>query len=580
MKYRCKVCNYLYNESKEEKFEELIDTWKCPVCNASKETFIEIQESSDMDEGSFKTVSDVLVEQMVAWGVKYIFGIPGTSSLGIVDAVRKNNGIEYFQVRHEQTAAMMASAYGKLTGNIAACLTIAGPGATNLATGLYDAQLDKSPVLAITGFVERSLIGIKGFQEINQHEFFEPIAVFNQVITHPDEVTRLTTLAIRHALIEKGVSHLTIPADVQKEKCDDKIVSIDGRIATLAYTANDSLINEAVQRINNAKRPIIVAGGGALENQEDIMNLALKISAPITTSFKGKGVADNDYPLYVGVHGNMASSALNSFVETSDLLIIIGCSCSNKTNLPNCPSIQIDVDPMVMGEKHPVDISLLGNSGEIIPQILEKVEKSDKQEYLKEIDDLKQRWNESLEKEESPSKASLKYPYIMKELSRYADDDAIIAIDVGENGVRVGRNFPMKHTQKLLMSGYLATMGFGLPAALVSQIVHPEKQVICVSGDGGFAMVMGDFFTAVKYKLPVKVFIFNNHELGMIMNEQKNENYPNWNTHLYNGDFAKFAESCGAVGLKAGNPEELKLAIETALKEDGPVIVDIETDFK
>lgn len=589
-KYRCKVCNYFYDESKEKKgFDELNSTWKCPVCNASKELFIKIEkniqtankisQNEDKDKkGSYKTVSDVLVEQLVAWGIKYVFGIPGTSSLGIVDAVRKNKDIKYFQVRHEQTAAMMASAYGKLTGNIAVCLTIAGPGATNLATGLYDAKEDRSPVLAITGYVKRELIGTKAFQEINQQEFFEPVSVFNRRITHPDETTRLTSLAIRHALLEKGVSHISISEDIQKEKCEGEIFDIDGRIATLSYTAPASVIDEAVQRIKNAKRPVIVAGAGSLENKGDIKELSEKISAPITTSFKGKGVVDDDYDIYVGSHGNIGTLASDTLTKTSDLLIIIGCSCSNNTNLPNRPAIQIDVDPLVIGKKFPIDLSIIGNSGEILPLILEKLDKSEKREYLGEISDLKHKWGEILEKEEDPSRFPLKNPFIMKELADYADDDAIIAIDVGENGWRVGRNFPMKKTQELVMSGYLATMGYGLPAALVSQIVHSEKQVICISGDGGFAMVMGDFLTAVKYKLPVKIFIFNNHELGMIMAEQKGEDYPNWNTHLYNCDFAAFAKSCGAVGLKASSYQDLKMSIETAFAVEGPVIVDIETD--
>lgn len=260
------------------------------------------------------------------------------------------------------------------------------------------------------------------------------------------------------------------------------------------------------------------------------------------------------------------------------MLIIIGCSCSNNTNLPNRPSIQIDIDPLVIGKKHPISLNIIGNITEVIPEILKKVEKSNKNDYVEEISSLKKQWDNVLEKEEDPTKFPLKFPFIMKELSNYVDDDAIIAIDVGENGWRVGRNFPMKNTQELVMSGYLATMGFGLPAALSAQIINPKKEVICISGDGGFAMVMGDFLTAVKYRLPVKVFIFNNHELGMIMTEQENENYVNWNTDLYNCDFAEFAESCGGIGLKASTYQELKMAIETAFAVDEPVIVDIETD--
>ncbi|RBQ23423.1 3D-(3,5/4)-trihydroxycyclohexane-1,2-dione hydrolase [Candidatus Methanobinarius endosymbioticus] len=512
---------------------------------------------------------------MVAWEIKYVFGIPRTSSLGIVDAVRKNKDIEYYQVRHEQTAALMASAYGKLTGNIAACLTTAGPGTINLAIGLYDAKQDKSPILAITGHVERKLIGTRAFQEINQQELFLAISVFNKMITHPDETTRLTTLPILHALIEKDVSHLSVSADIQKEKCDDEILDIEGRIATLSSTAPDNVTDEAVKMIDNAKRPVIVAGWGALENKKDIEELSKKISSPVVTSFKGKGVMNNDYPLYVGGIGTLASRKLTN---SSDLLIIIDCSCSNNTNLPNRPDIQMDTDPMIFGKKHPINLSTIGNSGEIVPNILKNVKKSDKKDYLSEINDLKNKWNDILEDEEDPIKFPLKYPFIMKELSSYADDDAIIAIDVGENGWRVGKNFPMKNTQEILMSGYSAIMGFGLPPALAAQIINLEKEVICITGDGGFAMVMGDFLTAVKYNLPIKVFVFNNHELEMIMSEQKNEKYPNWNTDLYNCDFREYEESCGATGLKAATSQELKMTIETAFAVEGPVMVDVETD--
>ncbi|MDL2246959.1 thiamine pyrophosphate-dependent enzyme [Methanobrevibacter sp. OttesenSCG-928-K11] len=302
------------------------------------------------------------------------------------------------------------------------------------------------------------------------------------------------------------------------------------------------------------------------------------MSAPITYSFKGKNVINNDYYLNIGGHGGIGTSTSKKLTEETDLLIIIGSSCSMNTRLPTRPAIQIDIDPMVIGRRFPIDISLVGNAGEILPKLLEKVEKSEKTDYLEKIASLKEEWMEELKIDEDPSKTPLRYAYIMNEISKQSDDDAIITIDVGENAWRFGRNFPMKDTQKHLLSGYLATMGFGLPSALISQIDNPEKQVICITGDGGFTMVMGDFLTAVKYKLPVKVFLFNNHEFGMIMDEQKRENYPNWNTHLYNCDFSKYAEDCGATGFKVKTSEELKIAIKNALKTDGPVIVDIETD--
>ena len=221
-RFRCTVCNYIYDEEKEAMlFSELAGDWACPVCNAAKSAFVSLSEIRKEEPRESKTVSDVLIEQMAEWGIKFVFGIPGTSSLGLVDAIRKNEKLKYIQVRHEQTAAFMASAYGKLTGHIAACLTIAGPGATNLATGLYDAKLDHSPVLALTGLVKRQLIGPGSFQEIDQHSFFEPICVFNQTLMSEDQTTTLTTLAIKHALVDRGVSHISIPNDLQKLRSEN-----------------------------------------------------------------------------------------------------------------------------------------------------------------------------------------------------------------------------------------------------------------------------------------------------------------------------------------------------------------------
>jgi pyruvate oxidase len=253
-KYRCTVCNYIYNEKTAGvKFSELPDNWRCPVCNSPKTSFILLSEEKKEFKKGESTVSDVIVEQMVEWGVKYVFGIPGTSSLGVVDAIRKNEGIKYIQVRHEQTAAFMASAYGKLTGQIAACLTVAGPGATNLATGLYDANLDHSPVLALTGLVKRQLIGPGSFQEIDQYSFFEPLTVFNKTLMSEDQTVNLITLAIKHALVDKGVSHIGIPNDVQKLPYTAKTVPFEGNFPNKNISQPMFMVMNSAQIINQAE---------------------------------------------------------------------------------------------------------------------------------------------------------------------------------------------------------------------------------------------------------------------------------------------------------------------------------------
>lgn len=578
-KFRCTVCNYIYDEKNENvKFSELASDWKCPVCDAAKNAFVLLSEVYAEKPAEQKNVSDVIIEQMAEWGIKFVFGIPGTSSLGLVDAIRKNNRLKYVQVRHEQTAAFMASAYGKLTGHIAACLTIAGPGATNLATGLYDAKLDHSPVLALTGLVKRQLIGPGSFQEIDQHSFFESICVFNHTLMSEDQTTTLITLAIKHALVDRGVSHISVPNDIQKLKCDATILPMEGRIPNNNITQCEHLIRQAASVIDEARRPVIISGFGVLGQGEKLLRLAQKISSPIVTTFRGKGVIDEDNELYVGSHGTIGSTAAARIVRESDLLIVIGSSFSDMTQIPEKKMVQIDINPMMIAKKYPVEVGLWGNSSEILSQLTKAVSRKKNEEYLAEIVKLKKEWIGVLSQEADSSRVPIRPQYIIKVLNEKIDRNAVISLDVGENGWWFGRNFLMKRTQKMVMSGYLASMGTGLPGALAAQLAYPEKQVVCITGDGGFSMVMEDFLTAVKYELPVKVFLFNNKQLGMIMQEQKVENYPNWQTDLYNCDFAEYAKNCGGIGISVRDPKELEGATEEALSLEKPVIVDINTD--
>ncbi len=580
-KYRCTVCNYIYDEAKEgRKFSELPENWRCPVCNAPKAAFVPLTEESGGKRKETSTVSDIFVEQMAEWGIRYVFGLPGTSALGLVDAIRKNKRMKFIQVRHEQTAAFIAAAYGKLTGHIAACLTIAGPGATNLATGLYDAKLDHAPVLALTGLVKRQLIGPGSFQEIDQHSFFEPICVFNKILMAEEQTTSLVTLAIKHALLERGVSHISIPNDIQKIPYDTDVLPMQGRITNRSILPSQRLIKEAALTIDAAERPVIISGFGATGQGDKLLRLARKICAPVVTTFKGKGVIDETNGLYVGSHGTIGSTAAAKLVRGSDLLIVVGSSFSDMTQIPPKRIVQIDIDPMVLAKNYPTEVSLWGSSAEILPKLTGKVAAKENKDYLAEITRFKKEWTELLAKEADSSRTPIRPQYIIKVLNDKIAEDAIISLDVGDNGWWFGRNFVMKSTQKMVMSGYLASMGTGLPGAIAAQLAYKDRQAVCITGDGGFSMVMGDFLTAVKYGLPVKVFLFNNKQLGMIMQEQKIENYPNWQTDLYNCNFAEYAQICGGIGIKVKDPAELEGAVEQALASTKPVIVDIDTDTR
>jgi thiamine pyrophosphate-dependent acetolactate synthase large subunit-like protein/rubredoxin len=577
-KYRCTVCNYVYDEAKEKvNFNDLPKEWVCPVCGAPKSAFVLLAGKTE-EKTRGTTVSDVLIAQIAEWGVQYVFGVPGTSTLGVVDAIRKNDKVQYIQVRHEQVAAFIASAYGKLTGNVAACLTVSGPGATNLATGLYDASLDHSPVLVLSGMVARQYIGPGSLQEIDQHSFFEPICVFNKTLMTPEQTTMLATLAVKHALLDRGVSNIGIPNDVQKLPYETQILPFEGRMPNMTFGQEGSLVEKAAKIIDQAERPAIIVGFGAMGQGTKLLKLATKISAPIVTTFRAKGIIDEDNALYAGSHGGIGSTAAATLVRKADLLIVIGASFSELTQIPEKKTVQIDINMKMIAKKYPVEVGLLGNSAVLIPKLTEKVKEKQNTGYLNEITQLKQEWFKQLQSEADGSLKPIRPPYIMKVLNEKIADNAVISLDVGENCWWFGRNFQMKRTQKMVMSGYLATMGFGLPGAMAAAVAYSNRQIVCIAGDGGFSMVMQDFLTVLKYQMPVKVFVLNNQSLGMIKQEQKVEGYHIWQTELYNPNFADYAEHSGGIGIKVTEPGELEAAVDKALSAKKPVIVDIDTD--
>ena len=525
------------------------------------------------------TVSEVIVDELESWGITLVFGIPGTSSLGLVDALRKNKRMRYIVVRHEENAAMAASAFYKLTGNMAACLTIAGPGASNLATGLYDAKEDRASVLSINGQVAGQYVGEGSFQEIDQDAFFRPITVYNNTVYDKTQTIKILTQALRYAIVERGVAQISVPNDIQKMHLDKVFCERETCLTNFDIVSDEKEINKAAKVIDNAKKPIIIAGWGAFGNSDVILRLAEKIKAPIITTFRAKGIIPDDNPWLIGILGNVGSSFTRKAVNDADLLITLGVGFSKLTNVPvDKPLIQVDIDPLKIG-KIPFKVALWGNCKLVIPKLVKKVHYKKNDSMLNEIKDMKNKWFEQLDKEADPKATPLRAPFIMKVLSETLPEDAYISIDVGENGWWFGRNFKIKH-QRFVMSGYLGTMGFGFPGALAAKLAYPSKKVICITGDGGFSMAMGDFVTAVKYKLPIVVLVLNNKELAMIKVEQKIEGYPFFGTDLLNPDFAAYAEICGGVGIKVSEPGELKKAVERGINLNKPVIIDIDTDPK
>ena len=585
--WKCTVCGYIYDETmgdpmggipKGTPFEKLPDAWTCPVCGAGKDAFVKVQ-TEDIHAGSSTTVSDVMVAELAAWGVNVVFGLPGTSSLGLVEAIRKNRDIRYFVVRHEANAAFAASAYNKFTGRIAACLTIAGPGATNLATGLYDAKEDHASVLSLNGQVEAQYTGPGGVQEIDQDAFFRPVTVYNNTIYEKNLSLLLLTRALRYARIDRGVAQISVPNDIQKKPLDVRFCTRESSLSGPDIVPPDEMIKTAASAINNSKRPVILAGWGAYPDGQQVLALADKIKAPILTTFRAKGILPEDNPWVIGILGNVGSPKARNLVNESDLVITLGVGFSKYTNVPTeKPFVQVDIDPLKLG-KNSQTIALWGNCSLVLKKISPLLNEREDGGIKDRLDAMKKQWDQQRDSEADSTAAPLRPPFIMKVLSEVIPADAVISLDVGENQWWFGRNFRIKQ-QRFAMSGYLATMGFGLPGAIAAKIAYPDRSVFCITGDGGFSMAMADFITAVKYHLPMVVIILNNHQLGMIQVEQMMEHYPNYATDLLNPDFARYAEACGGMGIHVSNPEELRPALLTAVSAERPVIIDVETDPK
>ena len=580
------VCGYIYDEAMGEpatatppgtRFADLPPNWRCPVCGAGTDAFAEQEEGTAPAGAAGGTVADLVVAELAAFGVRYVFGIPGTSSLGLVDAVRRHPALEYIVVRHEGNGAMAASAFFKLTGRLAACLTIGGPGATNLATGLYDAREDHAAVIALAGQVEFQYAGPGGFQEIDQDAFFRPIAVYNATIHDPAKAVQITTAAVRRALIERGVGQISVPNNVQKEVYSAPFCSGASCLPLTGIAPPPAALDRAVAAIEEAERPVVIAGWGAHPHGQAVLALARRRSAPILTTFRAKGFLPEETELVLGVLGSLGPPEARRYAEEADLLIALGVGFSKQTNVPlDVPLVQVDIDPLVLG-KSPRTIGVWGDCGVVLEQLLARVRGRPDPAREAAIGVSKARWTAQLAAEAVVEGSPLRPPFIMQVLSEVLPPDAVIGLDVGENGWWFGRNF-VSRGQRFAMSGYLATMGFGFPAAIAARLAYPDRPAVCITGDGGFVMAMGELVTAVRHGLSMTICVLNNHQYGMIRVEQATEGYPNFGTDLVNPDFAAYARACGAEGIRVEEPAALRPALEAALASDRVTVLDIETD--
>jgi len=533
------------------------------------------------EESHEETISDVMMETMVNWGVDTVFG-----NLGLADAMRRQEEkgkLQFFGIRHEGAAAFAASGYAKLTGKPAVCFGIAGPGATNMFTGMWDAKVDRVPLLALSGQVNTQVLGTGAFQEVDLVKAFQTVADFNHAVHEKSKHAELMTQAIKHAIIKRDVSHITFPDEVQviaKPK-DEMAQTSVGRITPFTISPPEEMLEQAINLIKNSKRPVIIVGHGARYSMPGIIKMAEMMNSPVITTFKGKGLIPDDHPLGCGVLGRSGTPIASWFMNESDLLIVLGASFSNHTGItPKKPIIHIDFDPMALSKFHKVEVALWGEIG-VTCKLLQKtlVGNTNTFDQRKEILSRWKIWKEEknnrLKDDHGDGISSIA---VFEAMNKITPQNAVITVDVGNNAYSFGRYFESKN-QSILMSGYLGSIGFALPAAMGAYAaVKNARPVWSISGDGGLGQYMAELTTIVKYNMPIKHILINNSELGKISKEQRSSELEVWQTSMHNPNFADFANNCGALGIRVEKREDLETAMQKIKDHDGPALLEVICD--
>lgn len=532
-----------------------------------------------------RTVSDVLVDTMTNWGVDTVFGMVGHSNLGLAEAMHRaetEGKLRYFGVRHEGAAAFAASAYGKLTGRPAACFGIAGPGSTNLLTGLYDAKADRAPVLALSGNVDSSVAGKGAFQDIDLLAAFADVSTYSAMVRSGSDHAELMTMALKHAILGRGVGHLVLPDEVQVLAAPEQPASgPTGRMPDLRVGPPTQALSKALERIAAATRPVVVVGAGAKAAMAQVVSLAEQLNAPILTTFKAKGQISDKHPLACGVLGRSGTPVASWMTNKADLLLVFGASFSNHSGIsPYKPTVQVDTDPLMLGRFQPVTVPVLGDVGVTAQAMTEGLRVHPA--IVDQRPEIAERWavwrtEKARRAAVAPDNGRVSAATVFHELNALAPENAVLTVDVGNHAYSFGRYFEPT-SQVVLMSGYLGSIGFGFPAAMGAWAAVPDRPIVAVTGDGGFGQYLAEFTTAVKYAMNITHILLNNGELAKISEEQRSAEYAVWQTSLLNPNFSKLARDCGAYGKRVTDPADVESVIAEALSHPGPAMVEIMTD--
>jgi len=537
-----------------------------------------------------KTTGDVIVEKLLEWGVDTAFGLPGDGINGIFESLRKNQDkIRFIQCRHEEAAAFAACGYAKFTGRLGVCFATSGPGAIHLLNGLYDAKLDGAPVLAITGHTYHDQLGTHFQQEIDIIPLFKDVAAYNQMILGAKHASVIVDLACRAALSGKTVSHLTCPADIQEQTWSDETTSmkfVKGHTSSSwrppIVVPQRQTLEAAAELLNGGKKTAILAGAGALGATDALERVADVLAAPIIKPLLGKACVPDDSPYTTGGIGLLGTRPSEVAMEGCDSLLIVGSSFPYERWYPKPEQArcdQIDFDPKRIGLRYTVDVGLAGDAKATLEALLPMLKPRADRAFLEQAQEGMKEWRELMVTRETRDDTPVKPQVVARHVNDLLEPNAIVTTDSGTITTWAARHIHMKRGMQFSCSGNLATMAPGLPYAIGAKAAYPDRQVVAFVGDGGFTMLMGDFVTAVKHDLPIKVIIIKNNTLGQIKWEQMIFlGNPEYEVALHPIDFVKFAEACGGVGFRCEKPDEVRPALEMAFASKKPAIIEATVD--
>ncbi|MER8039414.1 pyruvate dehydrogenase [Streptomyces hydrogenans] len=529
-----------------------------------------------------QNVAEQFVDILVRAGVQRLYGVVGDSLNPVVDAIRRNPAIDWIQVRHEETAAFAAGAEAQITGRLAACAGSCGPGNLHLINGLYDAHRSMAPVLALASHIPSSEIGLGYFQETHPDQLFRECSHYSELISHPKQMPRLLHTAVQHAVGRGGVSVVALPGDIADQPAPEKTTGSALVTSRPTVRPGDSEIDALVRMIDAADRVTLFCGSGTAGAHPEVMQFAERVKAPIGHALRGKEWIQYDNPFDVGMSGLLGYGAAYEATHECDLLILLGTDFPYNAFLPDDVRIvQVDVRPERLGRRSRLDLAVWGDVREtlrcVTPRVRARTDRRFLDKMLKKhadaLEGVVKAYTRKVEKH-----TPIHPEYVASVLDELADEDAVFTVDTGMCNVWAARYLTPNGRRRIIGSFSHGSMANALPQAIGAQFTDRDRQVVTLSGDGGFTMLMGDFLTLVQYDLPVKIVLFNNSSLGMVELEMLVAGLPSYGTGNHNPDFAAVARAAGAYGVRVEKPKHLAGALRDAFRHPGPALVDVVTD--